>query len=124
MVRTGFRCRAYPTPVQQSVFSRAFGCVRKVRNLTLAWRQARWRDTRTNTGYGDANASLTPRHLARKARNLARYQRRLGLRAPARQTRPFDPGMDVSGVRHPARQGSERREEHPGGRSCRDSLRS
>jgi putative transposase len=58
-VRTGFKCRAYPTPEQQAILSRTFGCVRLVWNRTLAWRQARWRDTRTKTSFVDANAYLT-----------------------------------------------------------------
>lgn len=41
------------------MLARTFGCVRKVWDLTLAWRQARWRDNRESTGFLEANAFLT-----------------------------------------------------------------
>ncbi len=58
-MRTGFKCRAYPTPEQAQILSRTFGCVRVVWNLTLAWRQARWQGTRAQTSFVDANAYLS-----------------------------------------------------------------
>jgi putative transposase len=39
LVRTAYKCRAYPTPEQQAVFNRTFGCVRAVWNKTLAARR-------------------------------------------------------------------------------------
>lgn len=39
-MRTGYKCRAYPTPEQAAVFNRTFGCVRLVWNKTLADRHA------------------------------------------------------------------------------------
>ena len=43
----------------------------------------------------------------------------LDLRAPARLLEPGDTPLGVPRLRHPARPGRERREEHPCGRSCR-----
>ncbi len=48
----------------------------------------------------------------------------LGVRAPARGAEPGHPALDVPVLRRPARPGHQRREEHPGGRSCRICLRS
>ena len=42
VVRTAYKCRAYPAPGQASVLNRTFGCVRVVWNRTLAWRHARY----------------------------------------------------------------------------------
>ncbi|HTR90897.1 MAG TPA: RNA-guided endonuclease TnpB family protein [Trebonia sp.] len=58
-MRTAYKCRAYPDPEQASVLSRTFGCVRVVWNRTLAWRQARYRNGRAGTSYGQAGAYLT-----------------------------------------------------------------
>ena len=58
-MRTAYKCRAYPTSEQASVLNRTFGCVRVVWNRTLAWRQARRRDERASTSYGQASAYLT-----------------------------------------------------------------
>jgi putative transposase len=41
------------------VLNRTFGCVRVVWNLTLAWRQARYRDEQASTSYSQASAYLT-----------------------------------------------------------------
>jgi transposase len=38
IVRTAYKCRAYPDQVQASVLNRTFGCIRVVWNRTLAWR--------------------------------------------------------------------------------------
>ena len=43
----------------------------------------------------------------------------LGVRAPARRAEPLHPALDVPVLRHPARPGHQRRQEHPCGRSCR-----
>jgi len=58
-MRTAYKCRAYPTPEQASVLNRTFGCIRVVWNRTLAWRQARYRDSRASTSYSQASAYLT-----------------------------------------------------------------
>jgi putative transposase len=58
-MRTAYKCRAYPTTEQASVLNRTFGCVRVVWNRTLSWRQARHREERASTGYGQASAYLT-----------------------------------------------------------------
>ncbi len=39
--------------------------------------------------------------------------------APARRPEPVHPALDVPVLRHPARPGHQRRQEHPCGRSCR-----
>ena len=81
IVRTAFRCRAYPDQAQQAVLNRTFGCVRVVWNHTLAARRERY--TTGRKGISDFAVTseeeriANPRHLERKARNLARYQRRL-----------------------------------------------
>jgi hypothetical protein len=36
VVRTAYKCRAYPAPEQASVLNRTFGCVRVAWNRTLA----------------------------------------------------------------------------------------
>jgi len=41
VVRTAYRCRAYPDAAQQQVLARTFGCVRVVWNRTLAERRRR-----------------------------------------------------------------------------------
>jgi len=61
----------------------------------------------------DRDRSLVPQH-----KDL------LGVRAPARGTEFEDPDVAVPVLRHPARPGRQRRQEHPGGRSCRYCLRS
>jgi len=58
-MRTSYKCRAYPTPEQESVLNRTFGCVRVVWNRTLAWRHARYYGEQTRTDFAQANAYLT-----------------------------------------------------------------
>jgi IS605 OrfB family transposase len=58
-MRTAYRCRAYPRAEQQAVLSRTFGCVRVVRNRTLAQRQARWHVERRGTSYAETDRALT-----------------------------------------------------------------
>ena len=43
----------------------------------------------------------------------------LGVRAPARRPEPVHPAVEMPVLRHPARPGHQRRQEHPGGRPCR-----
>ena len=59
MVRTAYRCRAYPDEAQQQVLARTFGCVRMVWNQTLAARQARWHAERKGTSYAQTDRALT-----------------------------------------------------------------
>src|SRR5271166_3818034 len=58
-VRTAYKCRAYPDPVQASVLNRTFGCVRVVWNQTLAWRHQRYHAEKAGTNFTQANAYLT-----------------------------------------------------------------
>jgi putative transposase len=58
-VRTAYKCRAYPTPEQEAVLNRTFGCVRLVWNRVLAWRHHRWYAEKLSTTVPQANAYLT-----------------------------------------------------------------
>ena len=58
-MRTAYKCRAYPDPVQASMLNRTFGCVRVAWNQTLAWRRQRYHNEGTGTTYAQANAYLT-----------------------------------------------------------------
>lgn len=58
-MRTAFKCRAYPTPEQQALLSRTFGCVRVVWNRTLAERHKRWHVERKPTSYAETDRWLT-----------------------------------------------------------------
>jgi len=59
VVRTAYRCRAYPDEAQQQVLARAFGWVRVVWNRTLAERQRRWQQEHRGTTYAGTDAALT-----------------------------------------------------------------
>jgi putative transposase len=59
LVRTAYRCRAYPDEVQQAMLNRTFGCVRVVWNRTLAGRQRRWQQDHQGTTYAQTDAALT-----------------------------------------------------------------
>jgi hypothetical protein len=59
VVRTAYRCRAYPDQAQQQVLARTFGCVRVVWNRTLAERQRRWQRQQRGTAYAQTDAALT-----------------------------------------------------------------
>ncbi|MFG2166396.1 RNA-guided endonuclease InsQ/TnpB family protein [Micromonospora chersina] len=54
-----YKCRAYPDPEQAAMLARTFGCVRLVRNKTLAARHARYHTTGHSTSYRETDASLT-----------------------------------------------------------------
>jgi len=58
-VRTACKCRAYPDQAQQQVLARTFGCVRVVRNRTLAARRARWHLAGKGTSYAESDRALT-----------------------------------------------------------------
>jgi len=59
IVRTAYRCRAYPDETQQAVLNRTFGCVGVVWNRTLAARHARWQAERKGTWYAETDRALT-----------------------------------------------------------------
>jgi len=59
VVRTAYRCRAYPDQAQQQVLARTFGCVRVVWNTTLAERARRWQHEHRGTRYAQTDAALT-----------------------------------------------------------------
>ena len=59
VVRTAYRCRAYPDQAQQQVLARTFGCVRVVWNRTLAERRRRWQQEHRGTAYAETDAALT-----------------------------------------------------------------
>ena len=59
MVRTAYRCRAYPLQAQQAVLARTFGCVRVVWNQTLAERNRRYHAEGTRMSYAASDAALT-----------------------------------------------------------------
>jgi putative transposase len=59
VVRTAYKCRAYPDQAQASVLNRTFGCVRVAWNQTLAWRRQRYHAEKTGTTYVQASACLT-----------------------------------------------------------------
>ena len=58
-MRTAYKCRVYPDPVQASVLNRTFGCVRVVWNQTLAWRRQRYHAEKAGTNLTQASAYLT-----------------------------------------------------------------
>ncbi len=59
VMRTAYKCRAYPNPQQAAIFGRTFGCVRVVWNKTLAERRHAWYIEGTPTTYKQADAALT-----------------------------------------------------------------
>jgi putative transposase len=58
-MRTAYRCRTYPSPEQQAMLNRTFGCVRVVWNRTLAARQARYVAERRSMSYAVTDRQLT-----------------------------------------------------------------
>jgi putative transposase len=59
IVRTAYRCRAYPDQAQQAVLNRTFGCVRVVWNHTLAARRERYTTGRKGISYAESDRALT-----------------------------------------------------------------
>ena len=57
--KRAFRYRFYPTPEQEAVLARTFGCVRYVYNWALALRQTAYRERHETVSYGDTSAALT-----------------------------------------------------------------
>lgn len=68
VMRTAYKCRAYPDPQQAAVFRRTFGCVRLVWNKTLAERHYAYRTDGKRTSYKETDAALT---AWKKTRELA-----------------------------------------------------
>ena len=58
IVRTAYRCRAYPDQAQQAMLNRTFGCARVVWNRTSA-RQERYATERKATSYAQTDRALT-----------------------------------------------------------------
>ncbi|WP_433246092.1 RNA-guided endonuclease InsQ/TnpB family protein [Actinomadura nitritigenes] len=59
VMRTAYKCRAYPDAEQAAVFGRTFGCVRLVWNKTLAERHCAWHADGRRTSYKETDAALT-----------------------------------------------------------------
>ncbi len=59
VMRTAYKCRAYPDPEQAAMFGRTFGCVRLVWNKTLAERRRAYRTDGKRTSYKETDAALT-----------------------------------------------------------------
>ena len=58
-MRTAYRVRAHPDAEQTAVLNRTFGCVRLVRNKTLAERRWRYHAEGKRTSYKETDAALT-----------------------------------------------------------------
>jgi putative transposase len=59
VMRTAFKCRAYPDAEQAALFGRTFGCVRLVGNKTLAERHRAWHTHGRRVTYAETDAALT-----------------------------------------------------------------
>ena len=57
--KCAYRYRFYPTPKQEILLARTFGCVRSVYNTILAWRTEAFQQEKTRIGYKEASARLT-----------------------------------------------------------------
>ncbi|WP_455231577.1 RNA-guided endonuclease TnpB family protein [Geopseudomonas aromaticivorans] len=57
--KCAYRYRFYPTPEQEILLARTFGCVRSVYNTILAWRTEAFQQEKTRIGYKEASARLT-----------------------------------------------------------------
>jgi putative transposase len=58
-VKRGYTYRFYPTPEQETLLARTFGCVRKVYNTILDWRTKEFYEHQKKMDYLKANARLT-----------------------------------------------------------------
>jgi len=72
LVRTAYRCRAYPDQAQQALLNRTFGCVRVVWSRTLAARQERYAVGRPATSYAQTDRALTASQDGRSCKFGAR----------------------------------------------------
>lgn len=57
--KRAFKYRFYPTPAQEALLARTFGCVRSVYNTILAWRSEAFQQDKTRMAYKEASARLT-----------------------------------------------------------------
>lgn len=57
--KRAFKYRFYPTPDQEILLARTFGCVRSVYNTILAWRTQAYKTEQKRIRYLDASAQLT-----------------------------------------------------------------
>ncbi len=57
--KRAYKYRFYPTPAQENLLARTFGCVRSVYNTILAWRTTAYQTEQKRIGYKDASAQLT-----------------------------------------------------------------
>lgn len=58
-VKRAYKYRFYPTPEQEILLARTFGCVRKVYNVILDWRTKEFYERQNKIDYLKANARLT-----------------------------------------------------------------
>ncbi len=58
-VEAAYRFRIYPTPEQENLLNRTFGCVRVVYNRARALREATWTERKERCGFTQTNAMLT-----------------------------------------------------------------
>lgn len=56
---SAFKYRCYPTPEQEPLLARTFGCVRFVWNAVLRYRTDAFYERQEKIGYNDASAFLT-----------------------------------------------------------------
>ena len=58
-INRAYKFRFYPTPEQEALLAKTFGCVRFVWNTVLAAREEAWEDFGFSTSFSDASALLT-----------------------------------------------------------------
>ncbi|MDD2535198.1 MAG: transposase, partial [Macromonas bipunctata] len=58
-IKRAYRFRFYPTPEQEVILARTFGCVRFVYNYMLRLRTEAWERRQERMGYNDTSAALT-----------------------------------------------------------------
>lgn len=59
MTKRAYKYRFYPTPEQETLLARTFGCVRFVYNAVLRWRTDAFYQQQIKIGYVEANAQLS-----------------------------------------------------------------
>lgn len=59
MIKRAYKYRFYPTPEQETLLARTFGCVRFVYNAVLRWRTDAFYQQQIKIGYVEANAQLS-----------------------------------------------------------------
>jgi len=57
--KRAFRYRFYPSPEQEAILARTFGCVRYVYNWALDLRRSAYQERQSRLSYGDTSAALT-----------------------------------------------------------------